>query len=266
MSDDVSIWTALGDPKRRQIINLLEEKPRTTSELCTYFDVSRFAIMKHLKVLEQANLITIKREGRARWNILNEDLVQFLRTNLAGGDGPYDLGEILGLFPGRWPGKSPASIPLEPVYIEQNLTLETSPTRAFAAWTMGINEWWAPRTASGSQIRLEPFVNGRFYEAFGEDDQGVLYATITYIKPNEALHLRGTPELIELIDRSCLADNYMRIVLESRNNSTQLCFSHHIACGANEAAQVAFDSHWRVLLEQHFKPFVEKGVPYQHNP
>ena len=222
--------------------------------------------MKHLKVLEQANLITIKREGRTRWNILNDDLVQFLRTTLAGGDGPYDLGELLGFFPGRWPGKPPASIPQEPVYIEQSLYLETSPARVFEAWTVEIDDWWAPRSAPGSQIRLEPFVNGRLYESCGTDDQGVLYATITCIKQNEALHLRGTPELVEQSDRTCLADNYIRIVLEPRNNHTQLCFSHHIACVANESARVAIDSHWRVLLEQHFKPFIEKGVPYQHNP
>jgi hypothetical protein len=118
----------------------------------------------------------------------------------------------------------------------------------------------------GSQIQLEPFVNGRFYEAFTGEGQGVLYATIIYIKRNEELHMRGTPELVEQIDNSCLADNYIRIVLEPGNNSTLLCFSHHIVCGANESTRVAFDSHWHVLLEQHFKPFVEKGIPYQHNP
>lgn len=59
MSGDVSIWTALADSKRRLIINLLEEEPRTTSELSEFFDVSRFAVMKHLKVLEQANLIKV---------------------------------------------------------------------------------------------------------------------------------------------------------------------------------------------------------------
>jgi len=260
MPDDVSIWTALGDPKRRQIINLLEEKPRTTSELCTYFDVSRFAIMKHLKVLEQANLITVKREGRTRWNILNDDLVKFLRTNLVSEDGPYDLAEVLGLFPGRWPGREQASTNYEPLYIEQSLLLEAAPSKIFAAWTVGIGNWWVPRTAQGSQIRLEPLVNGRFYEEFGEEGQGILYATITYIKQNEELHLRGTPEFTRQIDKSCLADNHIRIVLEPQKDQTRLCFSHQIICGAKESTRVAFDTHWRVLLEQHFKPYIGMEV------
>ncbi|MFN2117207.1 MAG: metalloregulator ArsR/SmtB family transcription factor [Candidatus Promineifilaceae bacterium] len=260
MLDDVSIWTALGDSKRRQIINLLEEKPRTTSELCTYFDVSRFAIMKHLKVLEQANLISVKREGRTRWNILNDDLVRFLRTTLVGEDGPYDLAEVLGLFPGRWPSRTQESIVSEPLYIEQNLTLDAPPARVFEAWTVGINSWWMPRSSSASQIWLEPFVNGRFYEAFGEEGQGVLFATITYLKQNEELHMRGTPELTGQVDETCLADNTIRIVLEPRNNQTQFCLSHHIACVAKEATRVAFDTHWRVLLEQHFKLFLVTEV------
>jgi DNA-binding transcriptional ArsR family regulator/uncharacterized protein YndB with AHSA1/START domain len=263
---EVSIWMALSDPKRRHIVNLLEEKPRTTSELSQYFDVSRFAIMKHLKVLEQANLISVRREGRSRWNILNDDLVQFLRTNLAGDDGPNDLADILGLFPGRWPAKATDSMSDEPVCIEQSLVLDAAPSRVFEAFTIDIDAWWAPRASSGSKIRLEPFVNGRLYEAFNESGQGVLYASITYIKQDQELRLCGTLELIQQIEKNCIADNYVRIVFESQGNSTLFCLSYWVACNSNEATRIIIDSHWQVLLEQRLKPFVEKGIPYQHNP
>jgi DNA-binding transcriptional ArsR family regulator len=63
---DVSIWTATADPKRRQIIILLEEKPRTNIELSTHFDVSPFAVKKHLKVPGQANLRKARWEQRSR--------------------------------------------------------------------------------------------------------------------------------------------------------------------------------------------------------
>ena len=263
---DVSIWTALADPKRRQIVTLLEEKPRTTSELSSYFDVSRFAVMKHLKVLEQANLITVKREGRSRWNILNDDLVQFLRTNLAGDDGPNDLAEILGLFPGRWPAKSPASMSDEPIYIEQSLVLDAAPSRVFKAFTIDIDAWWASRAVSDSKIWLEPIVNGRFYEAFNKAGQGILYATVTYVKQDEELRLRGTPELLDQIESTCIADNQIRVVIDSQNCATKLRLSHRIAVSGDETARVTVDSHWHTLLEQRLKPFVEKGIPYQHNP
>jgi DNA-binding transcriptional ArsR family regulator len=73
MSDDdlTPIWKALADPTRRKILDLLQERPRTTGDLCTSFKVSRFAVMKHLSVLEQAKLIVVRRRGRERWNYLN---------------------------------------------------------------------------------------------------------------------------------------------------------------------------------------------------
>lgn len=66
------IWRALADRTRRSMLDLLSEKPRTTGELAKAFKtVSRFAVMKQLKVLEEAGLIIVVREGRLRWNHLN---------------------------------------------------------------------------------------------------------------------------------------------------------------------------------------------------
>ena len=255
---EVSIWMALSDPKRRQIINLLEEKPHTTSELSQHFDVSRFAIMKHLKVLEQANVITVKREGRSRWNILNDEMVRFLRTNLAGSDGPHNLADILGLLPGRWPAHSLAGMAAEPLCIEQTLLLHAVPSTIFEALTRGINAWWMPRASSSSEIRLEPFVGGRFYEAFDEAGQGILYGTVNYIRQDEELRLHGTPELIEQIEKTYIADNILRFLLQPQDGGTILSLNHRLACSADETTRIGVDSHWRVLLEQRFKPFVEK--------
>lgn len=54
------------------MLDLLAEKPRTTGELSAAFPkLSRFAVMKHLGVLNAAGLIVVTREGRQRWNALN---------------------------------------------------------------------------------------------------------------------------------------------------------------------------------------------------
>lgn len=74
-SDD-AVWRALSDPSRRSILDLLRERPMTTGELCGFFDFSRFAVMKHLKVLESAGLIVIERRGRERINHLNPIPIQ----------------------------------------------------------------------------------------------------------------------------------------------------------------------------------------------
>lgn len=67
-----AIFKALGDARRREILDLLKEKARTTGELCKHFrKLDRCTVMQHLGVLEKADLVIVRREGRHRWNHLN---------------------------------------------------------------------------------------------------------------------------------------------------------------------------------------------------
>jgi len=71
-ADDDPIFKALADWRRRAILDLLKDKPRTTGELCDRFpDIDRCTVMQHIGVLERAELIIARREGRTRWNYLN---------------------------------------------------------------------------------------------------------------------------------------------------------------------------------------------------
>ena len=62
---------AIADPTRREILDLLADAPRTTGDIAEHFPTTRFAIMKHLGVLERAGLVVVTRDGRERWNSLN---------------------------------------------------------------------------------------------------------------------------------------------------------------------------------------------------
>lgn len=54
------------------MVDLLAERPRTTGELAAAFPkLSRFAVMKHLRVLQKAGLLVVTRDGRKKWNSLN---------------------------------------------------------------------------------------------------------------------------------------------------------------------------------------------------
>ena len=70
--DDL-VFKALADARRRKMLDLLKKKPRTTSELCEAFadSLDRCTVMQHMGVLERADLIIVRREGRNRWNYLN---------------------------------------------------------------------------------------------------------------------------------------------------------------------------------------------------
>jgi len=66
------VWKALSDRTRRSILDLLRERPRTTSELVEAFPhITRFGVMKHLDVLREAGLVQTREAGRQRVNSLN---------------------------------------------------------------------------------------------------------------------------------------------------------------------------------------------------
>ncbi|MGH8198123.1 MAG: ArsR/SmtB family transcription factor [Steroidobacteraceae bacterium] len=66
------VFRALGHATRRRMLDLLRQSPRTTGELCGLFgDLDRCTVMQHLGVLERAELVVARTEGRMRWNVLN---------------------------------------------------------------------------------------------------------------------------------------------------------------------------------------------------
>ena len=68
--DDV--FRALADPTRRSLLDeLFKEDGQTLTALEERLPMSRFGVMKHLKVLEEANLVTTKRRGREKLHFLN---------------------------------------------------------------------------------------------------------------------------------------------------------------------------------------------------
>ena len=73
MAEDLDhVWKALADPTRRGILDALRDGPRQTTELVdTFPHLSRFAVMKHLDVLRDANLVLTETQGRKRINSLN---------------------------------------------------------------------------------------------------------------------------------------------------------------------------------------------------
>src|SRR5690242_16454765 len=67
-----AVFKALADPVRRQILDRLHARNgQTLTELCEGHDMTRQAIMKHLAVLEEANLIATLKQGREKLHYLN---------------------------------------------------------------------------------------------------------------------------------------------------------------------------------------------------
>ena len=58
------IFQAIADPTRRQIIDLVSQKPMNLKTLAEHFDISRPAISQQIKILSECGLLELKREGR----------------------------------------------------------------------------------------------------------------------------------------------------------------------------------------------------------
>lgn len=72
--------TALGDPTRRAIFELLAEGPSAVGELARHVPVSRPAVSQHLKVLKEAGLVIDRADGTRRVYQLNPEGVGALRA------------------------------------------------------------------------------------------------------------------------------------------------------------------------------------------
>lgn len=66
------VFKALADPTRRLLLDLLYARDgQTLTELESGLEMTRFGVMKHLKVLEEANLVVTRRAGREKLHFLN---------------------------------------------------------------------------------------------------------------------------------------------------------------------------------------------------
>ena len=70
--DEALVFKALADPTRRHLLDRLYERDgRTLLALESGLEMTRFGVMKHLKVLQEAGLVVTRRRGREKLHYLN---------------------------------------------------------------------------------------------------------------------------------------------------------------------------------------------------
>jgi len=74
-----AVFKALADPTRRLLLDeLFERDGQTLTELESRLPMTRFGVMKHLKVLEEAQLVTTRKQGREKLHFLNPVPIQLV--------------------------------------------------------------------------------------------------------------------------------------------------------------------------------------------
>ncbi|HIG22225.1 MAG TPA: ArsR family transcriptional regulator [Henriciella marina] len=92
-----NVFSALGHPLRRQVMDLLRKGPRTSGELADAFEASWPTVSRHLAVLKDADLITAERQGtsilyRANTSVI-EDAASALLALIGKDNGDDDMKE-----------------------------------------------------------------------------------------------------------------------------------------------------------------------------
>jgi DNA-binding transcriptional ArsR family regulator len=83
--DDAPVFKALADPTRRFLLDrLLARDGRTLSELESELEMSRFGVMKHLRILEEAGLVVSRRSGREKLHFLNPVPIRLIHDRWIG--------------------------------------------------------------------------------------------------------------------------------------------------------------------------------------
>jgi DNA-binding transcriptional ArsR family regulator/uncharacterized protein YndB with AHSA1/START domain len=261
------IWKALADPHRRVILDLLKERPRTTGEICSLFEVSRFAVMKHLTVLEHAGLIVVRREGRERWNYLNAIPLQQIYERWLK---PYEVQWAASLLrmkryvetTGERKNEMTEQTIVHPAltlkHLEMEVPLKSTPERVFKALTHDVAAWWGaglPYTYSEQgKLVLEPEVGKRFYEDWGNGD-GVLFGTVTSVQKNTLLEIKGAFGLGGGVGLS-----QVRYELVPQEGTTLLKFSLQAMGEIREDFwQGGIQQVWQDLLEVRLRAYLEQN-------
>ncbi len=82
MSTD-AVLRALAEPRRREMLRLVRDEPRSVGEIAAQFDVSQQAVSQHLQVLKDAGLVAVRKEGQRRLYVVRPEGLETLETFLA---------------------------------------------------------------------------------------------------------------------------------------------------------------------------------------
>lgn len=256
--DSDSVWRALASHHRRAILDLLRDGPKTTGQLARAMpDLSRFAVMQHLGVLEEAKLVLYRKDGTRRFNYSNaapllemyERWVSSLASRAA---------EAALQFK-RYAESNPEKDNLNNfrrVQIETEIRVNASAERCFDALTRDYNEWFPHRFKPGSRVWSDAHLGGTNGEEF-PDGGGAIHATVLYVDPPRKIVYGGPGAMM---DGMSVHSSY---TLEPDGGATVVKRRLSLWGDVSEEFEKIFRDGTRQLFEQSFIGYLERGEKYQ---
>lgn len=259
-----TVWRALASPHRRKLLDLLRDGPRTTGQLSKGLpDLSRFAVMQHLGVLEEAGLVLARKEGRSRFNHLNpvpirELYERWMRTHSS-------LAAETALHLKRYAestnevSKRVDQSQYRHVQIEMEMHIKAAPEKVFAALTSEFDNWWPHRYKPDSTCYLEVEVGGKSGERF-KNGGGAIYGEVVYLDPPHKIVTSGASSLNRGLH------GYAVESVEAKDGGALYKRSAQLWGTVTEDIERMFREGTRAIIEKALIDYCEHGIGYTANP
>lgn len=265
MGDELSdLFKALGHPIRRQILDILKQSAKTTGELIEYFpEVTRFAIMKHLSILEDGNLIVVRREGKYRRNFLNAVPLQEMHNRWVGKYMQTTANSLLNLRTVVEKNETGGDLKMTPANqeqsnafrIEQEVFINAPREQVFKALTENAGDWWEFRIAPKgvpSHFTFDPVPGGQFIERWRENE-GAVWGNVYYVSAPEEIRIQG-----HLGMQGAVNSSYTYRLAE-KDGGTMLQLSHSASGILRDNWEQEHTEGWKYLLGTLLKKYCEES-------
>ena len=250
--EEAPLWRAMSDPTRRRILDLLRERPRTTGDVASHFEISRIAVMRHLDVLAEARLVTSRKRGRERWHYLNAVPLERLYERWFE---PRAAGWASGLL--RLQRTVEAEVERvsrseSVVDVALDVEIGGTPPEVFSALTLDPGGWWGHPLLRSNAIglTLDPRLGGLLLEQW--EHGGAVLAAVTGWQEDRHLTLTGPFHHV--------AVGVATFDLAPIGSGTLLKFSFRAVGVLDPELAEAMSSGWTELLSTRLKALVESGT------
>lgn len=258
------VWKALADPTRRTILDVLRQEPLPVGKLAAKFEMTRYGVMAHLRVLQEAGLVVTETRGRERWNRVNPAPIRALYRRWIKTFEEDDADRLLRLARLAESDPKPETQESDPMNSQATLsatqilvevTVNAPIERTWKALVEQTSDWWHADffTRPGvDRFVIEPKLGGHMYEDWGQG-QGQIWGTVNGI---------GAPTYLQVIgDQSKEwggpSRGIMTWTLEEVDGGTKLRLDHNLYGELSDSVHDSLESGWQLLFGECLKNFVE---------
>ena len=259
-TDFEQVWRGLSNPVRRGLLDLLRDGPRTTGELADAFpELSRFAVMQHLAVLEESGLLLVRREGRKRLNYLNSVPLRMLYERWVSGHAAMAAETAFRLkqFAEKERGAQPfmETRADRVVKVETEVRVEAPPERVFEALTKDLDAWWPFRFRPNGKMVLECHVGGRCFEDWG-NGAGAFHGTVVWWEPPVKYAAAGPSAMT----REFEAHDVATVIADGTGSIYRKSLT--LWGAVPDEVERSFRDGSKAILHRFLKEYVEEGKTY----